>query len=324
MYASNLPVVNLDVTGPLTQQFIDAFLAAELKLPQRFWSRIRPEFLRENSGFASDIVIIFPEGGIESDEYPGFYYVPGFTRYVVNKQGEVFSTQLKTMMLSYVASATGYRMYGMTRDDGKRTIIGMHRVLALAFKPFGVNVGRLDVNHIDGDKLNNDLDNLEWVTRSRNNIHAMETGLKTDNKPVVLKSIFTGEEMEFYGYSDCKRKTGISEDAIGWRAKSEGQRVYHPGILVKNKDCDKPWLSLTKEEISNLPFGLARVVELESPEGVKTYQQLAEVAKVLGLNRATLQWRLERWGTHQHGRFKVRQVSLEDSCKSLFSGNALE
>jgi hypothetical protein len=56
----------------------------------------------------------------------------------------------------------------------------LHRLLALAFienienKPF--------VNHIDGNKLNNTLDNLEWVTSSENNLHAHKVGLTKGDK----------------------------------------------------------------------------------------------------------------------------------------------
>lgn len=37
---------------------------------------------------------------------------------------------------------------------------------------------RLQVNHIDGDKFNNHIDNLEWVSQSENEIHAIKNNLK--------------------------------------------------------------------------------------------------------------------------------------------------
>jgi hypothetical protein len=53
----------------------------------------------------------------------------------------------------------------------------VHRVLAECFIPNPDN--KPCVNHIDGNKLNNSLDNLEWATYSENNQHAYNIGLKT-------------------------------------------------------------------------------------------------------------------------------------------------
>lgn len=53
---------------------------------------------------------------------------------------------------------------------------GIHRLLALAFIPNPEN--KREVNHKDGNKHNNAIDNLEWATSSENRQHAFDTGLK--------------------------------------------------------------------------------------------------------------------------------------------------
>lgn len=59
--------------------------------------------------------------------------------------------------------------------DGKKMTLYMHRLLAGLFikKPFGKN----EINHIDGNKGNNSLENLEWCTHQENMEHAAKTGL---------------------------------------------------------------------------------------------------------------------------------------------------
>lgn len=65
--------------------------------------------------------------------------------------------------------------------DGKSKGYFVHRLVAEAFIP---NIDNLPVvNHKDGDKHNNNVDNLEWTTASRNNKHAFDTGLK---RPTVV------------------------------------------------------------------------------------------------------------------------------------------
>lgn len=53
----------------------------------------------------------------------------------------------------------------------------MHRLLMMIFCPINKDMKKLQVNHKDGDKLNNDLDNLEWCTQKENTIHAYVNGL---------------------------------------------------------------------------------------------------------------------------------------------------
>ena len=59
--------------------------------------------------------------------------------------------------------------------DGIRAGILVHRAMALAFVPNPNNLPH--VNHIDGNKRNNELSNLEWVTQSENTLHAKRIGL---------------------------------------------------------------------------------------------------------------------------------------------------
>lgn len=71
----------------------------------------------------------------------------------------------------YVVPSTGY--YYVTLTDGiKAKHVQLHKVLAETFIEKPESNSRLCVNHKDGNKLNNSLDNLEWVTYAGNNQHA--------------------------------------------------------------------------------------------------------------------------------------------------------
>lgn len=63
--------------------------------------------------------------------------------------------------------------------NGKHKNKSIHILVAMAFIPNRFSLPC--VNHIDGDKENNFVDNLEWVTYSQNTMHAIQTGLRVDS-----------------------------------------------------------------------------------------------------------------------------------------------
>jgi hypothetical protein len=73
------------------------------------------------------------------------------------------------------SKSAGYNMVNLKRN-GKIKHCLVHRLVADAFIPNKNN--KPTVNHIDGNKLNNIVSNLEWATRSEQNIHASKLGLK--------------------------------------------------------------------------------------------------------------------------------------------------
>lgn len=82
---------------------------------------------------------------------------------------------LKEKILKQQIQRNGYLLVGL-RKEGKQKFILVHRIVASAFIPNIEN--KKQVNHIDGNKLNNKVNNLEWVTASENIKHAYKTGLK--------------------------------------------------------------------------------------------------------------------------------------------------
>jgi hypothetical protein len=79
----------------------------------------------------------------------------------------------------------GY-IYVVTRMNGKHILFKVHRLVAKYFIPNPKN--KPCVNHIDGVKNNNNVNNLEWVTYSENSIHAYRTGLKIGKS--YMKGLF--------------------------------------------------------------------------------------------------------------------------------------
>ena len=103
-----------------------------------------------------------------------FVMVPGYNdRYLVSNRGRIISLNSGSEMAQYVQK-NGYAAVKLRTHNVKRTFL-VHRLVASAFVP-NPN-GLAEVNHIDGDKLNNSAENLEWVTHSQNMKHSIEAGL---------------------------------------------------------------------------------------------------------------------------------------------------
>ena len=113
----------------------------------------------------------FPDKGIEVPTFPGFYFIPSFTKYAINKDGLVISLFGGECKIVSNSGHTGYRDIGIRRDDGKYVGTNIHRLLALTFIPYDETVNTSVVNHKDGDRDNNDLTNLEWVSCRDNVVH---------------------------------------------------------------------------------------------------------------------------------------------------------
>lgn len=167
-------------------------------------------------------------------------FIPGYTRYGITLDGRVMNYQTREFLSPY-EDGSGYWMYGITPDVGKRTIVGMHRLLALAYLPYTSNVCKQDVNHIDGIKSHNDLKNLEWATRKRNCDHAYSTGLRSDNCEILVRNAFTGFEKEYYSLEEAARRLELDGETIRLRVQSDGQKVYAPGLQFKRKNSSTPW-----------------------------------------------------------------------------------
>lgn len=109
--------------------------------------------------------------------------------YLISNFGNMKSTErycyhgdkpwlVKERLLSKVVGHTGYIEYQVTYNKKHRSEKA-HRLVAEAFIPNPEN--KPQVNHIDGNKQNNRVENLEWCTNGENSKHAFRTGLNHAN-----------------------------------------------------------------------------------------------------------------------------------------------
>jgi len=104
--------------------------------------------------------------------------IPGFSRYEASNQGRLRSTNYKNSgktKLIKPALSQGYYKTMLQSDEGKYKTWNVHKWVAITW--LGEADG-LEINHIDGNKLNNSILNLEYCTKSENMLHAYKHGLE--------------------------------------------------------------------------------------------------------------------------------------------------
>lgn len=101
--------------------------------------------------------------------------------------------KLKGRLLKICLNGRGRPVVRLYKDGLGKTIT-LHRIMAIAF--FGEpNESEMQVNHIDGNKVNNNLNKLEWVTASENVRHAFENGLNSNCGEKNPASILTTNDV---------------------------------------------------------------------------------------------------------------------------------
>lgn len=98
-------------------------------------------------------------------------------KYRVSNSGKVFSIRSNKLMVAR-DNGCGYFQVGL--NNGKQVYFYVHRLVMISF--VGEVAGKPFVNHIDGDKSNNNLHNLEWCTQSENQKHAFRTKLQVHDE----------------------------------------------------------------------------------------------------------------------------------------------
>lgn len=99
-------------------------------------------------------------------------------KFIVYSNGVVFRKNQRGIITEAAQTYTGRRSNYATvsyTDNGKQKHFLVHRLVGEAFIPNPEN--KPEINHIDGNPKNNDVNNLEWVTRKENVVHAYRTGL---------------------------------------------------------------------------------------------------------------------------------------------------
>ena len=133
--------------------------------------------------------------------------IEGFENYEVSDNGEVRSKKTGKILKNSVAP-NGYLRVNLRANNQSYTGY-VHRLVALNFLK-----GEGQVNHIDGNKSNNNIKNLEWVSPRENIEHAEKTGLRNGRKKKILVEYLDGTTLIFGSRKECADYYNVDPSTI--------------------------------------------------------------------------------------------------------------
>lgn len=201
------------------------------------------------------------------------------TSYFITEKGQCYNNNTGKYLKGQANPKNNYISFNLTLPNGKKKRCYAHRLVAQAFIP-NSDPMKVEVNHKDGDKQNNCVDNLEWVTKAENAQHALKNELRK------FKHVFCfNKDKELV----AEYKT-IPEAAIAVQSSYsviQAALTQTPKVLAKGFYWSRnPVLEETKV-YQNL--GKAKEVYQYDLNGkfINKYSSTGEAARSLGISKGT-------------------------------------
>ena len=146
-------------------------------------------------------------------DYEGLYQVSNLGRVRSLDRLDNANRRLPGKILKGHKNTAGYPRVKLYKNKTVSDKL-IHRLVAQAFIPNPDN--KSQVNHIDENKTNNIVSNIEWMTTKENINHGTrnERAGKTKSITIIATNINTGESTEFYGARECARQLELNQSSI--------------------------------------------------------------------------------------------------------------
>jgi hypothetical protein len=191
--------------------------------------------------------------------------IPG---YFITEDGNVFSGKTNKFLKVQV-STTGYKGIMI-----KGKVFKIHRLVSIAFLTNTENYRC--VNHIDGNKLNNNVDNLEWCSHSHNLQHAYDTGLRS------------AKNLRKYADDDVSEIDRLAK--LNYRNIDIAEKLSIPLSVVQKRLSEKrerhAYRHSTEERVR-----LKAIIKSSSLTNVKLSRELKLSSELIGRIKRNIAWK---------------------------------
>lgn len=227
------------------------------------------------------------KGYEEKYEVSNLGRIKSLPRYVNNHTGQLL---VKEKIIKQQINHKGYAVVTLgNRKSGNKKTMFVHRLVAKAFIPNPKNLPQ--INHIDGNKLNNRIENLEWCDNSYNQIHAYKTGLNIHSeeagrkKKAVYQIDISSKKIinEFKSATEAAKQVGSSQSDISACCRKErGHRIIKGYIWRYKEDYDEK-----EEELNNYLYDKT-VLQIKDSKIIAEYTSPIEANKATGIDNGSI------------------------------------
>lgn len=210
--------------------------------------------------------------------------IPDSKEYYITLSGVVTNKEGKVQ--NHYINGDGYVTVSIEHVSKGFVTYGLHRLKMLTFKPIE-NPELFTVNHIDKDKLNNDLPNLEWSSTGENNTHSAIFLNRFNLRPLIGSISESGVSGYYDDLLDAAESLGVLTETVWECVKTgnplNGLRLFH--ITSKSSHVTK--LRLSKQGMDAVPKRPCKVINLIDGQ-IDYYESVDSAARTLGFFKTVL------------------------------------
>lgn len=246
-------------------------------------------------------------------EQEEFVPIPMYPEYLISRNGTIKNAANNNILKPILSN----RYYCVTLTDrnnnNKKTNPKIHHLVLATFKPedyrkiketnltyeMSTNPHRFVTNHINGDRTDNRLENLEVITQRENVRHAVESGLRPKDdvrwSEFYLMNLFTGVERKFRNFRECADFIGIDRHSIMVRYRKEQMSSYLWPKGYQVREGKEDYVEITNSiNVNNFSYGV-KVTNLITGS-ITYFSSEAELGCYLGVHRKYSSYYRKRYG----------------------------
>lgn len=175
---------------------------------------------------------------------------------------------------------SGWDNSGYTHVNIGKKSYQLHRLVASAFKPT-IDIEKKEVNHKNGNKKNNTVDNLEWITHKENVQHAFDIGL-APTKPVIQYTLSGKKVRKYNSIAEAERALKLESSHISGALDKEKQA--HGFIWCSKEVSNAVPQKITLSTTSKKPH--KKIIQYESDGTfIREFESVIEVSKYFNVKK---------------------------------------